>query len=53
MGLLMIDFFDGMINPQTLSITLARDPGDVFGINTDSAHFLYFMYALSTLLIQG
>ena len=52
-GLFVIDFFDGMMDPQALPITLAGDPGDVFGINTDSAHLLYFMYALSTLPIQG
>ena len=52
MGLLIIDFFDGMMNPQALPVTLAGDPGDVLGINTDSAHLLYFMYALSTLFIH-
>jgi len=51
--LLMVDLFDGMIDPQALPVTLASDPGDVLGINTDSAHLLHFMYALSTLPIQG
>lgn len=49
MPLFAIKFFDDMVDPQALPVAFAGDAGNVFGVNADSFHLLYCMYALSML----
>jgi len=41
-----------VVHPKALPVTLAGDPGDVFGVNTDSAH-VYTLCTLYLLLCYG